>query len=120
MPPKEKPLKNSEGPLTERQLTVLDGLTTGLRHAEISKTHGINLTVVRQEAAAIVRKMRCSTSAHAVAVYSQAVTYRSVAKRLRDGMIRDAQGFVTDEHVNHVLDGLALIYEERAASRLPK
>lgn len=108
-----------QGPLTPRQVTVMTGLMTGLRHIEIAKKYGIGVSVVRQEAVNITRKMRASTSAQAVASYAQAVVYRNVAARLRQGLIKDPMNAV-EHHANHVLEAFARLYEDQAAARLPK
>jgi DNA-binding CsgD family transcriptional regulator len=114
------PDKNiGQGPLTERQIQVLTGLMTGMRHQEIAAKHDIGVSIVREEARRITRKMRAGTSSQAVASYSQAVVYRNVAKRLREGQIKDPIDAV-EHHVNHVLEGFAELYESQAAARLPK
>jgi len=118
--PNEPGRRIGEGPLTVRQMTVLEGLADGLRHAEISREYGLHLSIVREEARRITFKLKCDTSAQAVGVYATVEAYRKAAKLLRaQGIIRQPLG-ETEEHTNHVVEGLAAMLEQRAEKLLPK
>lgn len=108
-----------EGPFTPRQERIIDYVTEGKRHKEIASLTGIGLSVVRQETITITHKMGATTSAQAVATYATAIAYRNAAAQVLSVRVPDPDN-ETEEHVNHVLEGIAKLFQDWAAQRLPK
>lgn len=107
-----------EGPFTPRQERIIDYVIEGKRHKEIASLTGIGLSVVRQETITITHKMGATTSAQAVATYATATAYRNAAAQILGTRIPNPGPEET--HVNHVLEGIAKLFQEWAAQRLPK
>jgi DNA-binding CsgD family transcriptional regulator len=112
-------MSNKTGPLTKRQMIVLDHLLLGKRHAEIAKDTGISLMVVRQEVSFVTAKMGAGTSTGAAGQYATARAYAATAARLLAGRIPAPVGDA-EEHVNHVLEGLATIFQQKSDTLLPR
>lgn len=115
--PRERPTRN-QGPLTELQRDILLRLVNGERQKEIAKELGYSEAHVSQENCLAAMKMGVRTTAAAVARYRSYLTYLEAADMIDGGRIpivlTDA-----DDHVNHVLTGIAQAVRERAERLLP-
>lgn len=109
-----------DGPLTPRQAVIVGHIAAGMRHKEIATQVGVTLGVVRQEALNITRKYGAETSAQALAMHSRAEAYLVAAELIEADVpqLRRNDDHV-DDHVAHVLTGLAEILRNRAAAILP-
>lgn len=132
---KETTVTIKDGPLTERQTDIIERVIEGKRHKEIAsivtyhlqraddpepvRFVGCHLGVVRQEVTNITQKMGAKTSAQAVAKYATAIAYRNAAAQVLSVRTPNPDNEV-DEHVNHVLEGIAHLFQDWAAQRLPK
>lgn len=114
----EPRINKREGPLTARQVLILEHLQDGLRHKQICTRMELGVSTVKQEIMALTAKMGVATSQEAVAKYSTAVAYRNAAAQVRSGKIRDPLGEV-ELHVNHVLDGIADLFRHWYTQRMP-
>lgn len=110
------PLK---GPLTDRQTDILDYMAKGHRYQKIGTLMGLTLAQVKMEAHALIKKMGAHTAQHALATYATAQAYRNAAAQVRSGKIWAPDNEV-DEHVNHVLDGIADLFKDWSDQRMPK
>lgn len=122
-----------EGPLTERQIQILDGLVSGQTQKHIATTlkapvpadgtpapaYGVNVGVVRQEVATIKTKMGADTTAEAVARYATAMACRNAAAHILSHRILSPLD-ATEDHVNQVLKDLAESFQDWSAQRLPQ
>lgn len=109
-----------KGPLSPRQARILDGMAAGQRHKEIATTQGLTLGVVRYEAMNAVRKFGAESTAQAMAMQGRAEAYIAAAELLEADIPQLERNGGVDEHVAHVLDGLARTLRDRAAALLPK
>lgn len=108
-----------DGPLTERQTRILELLQGGKRHKDITRLTGMGPTVVRQEAVNIINKLGSTTTAQAVSTYATATAYRNAGAQVLSVRIKDPVD-ATEEHVNHVLEGIAALFQSWSHNRLPK
>lgn len=117
----EDSLPIDNGPLTERQTVIISHVRAGLRYRKVAEQIGISEVLVRREVVAITRKLRATTFQQAICLYTMAMAYRGVADML-DATSRAhlEQDGVAEDHVNHVLMGLANVYRYRAARLLPQ
>lgn len=107
------------GTLTERQTDILDYMAKGHRYQKIGTLMGLSVHQVKLEAHALIKKMGAQTAAHALATYATAQAYSNAAAQVRSGKIW-APGGEVDEHVNHVLDGIADLFKDWSDQRMPK
>ena len=107
------------GPLTERQTRILDHMTNGHRYQKIGSLMGLTVHQVKLEAHAIIRKMGTKTAQEALAQYATARAYRNAAAQVRSGKVWSPVD-ETEEHVNHVLDGIADLLRDWHDMRIPK
>lgn len=119
-----------EGPLTERQIHILNHLRAGKRHEEIapmlapapghrSIPQAVTVSVVKQECQHIRVKFGTSTVMQAVSLWSTAQAYREAATLLGSHRPSHVDN-ETDVHVDHVLYGLIQILRERADRLTPR
>lgn len=112
-----------EGPLTERQVAIIEGLLVGKRHEEISRNlstpdETVTVSVVKQECQNITAKFKAKTITQAVFVYSEAQAYRKAAAEILRGLI-PVPIDETEVHTNHVLEDLAKLYQGRHDAWMP-
>lgn len=107
------------GPLTDRQTDILDAFADGLRGMQIATRLGVSVPLVRREVMHITAKLKADTFTQATRIYATAQAYRNAAAQVRGGRIWSPVG-ETEEHVNHVLNGIADLFDDWAAQRLPK
>lgn len=119
-----------DGPLTERQIFIINRLRAGKRHEEIAKSWAtvpgggeeprtITVSVVKQECQIITAKFGTATVTQAVSLWATAQAYRETATLIgshRPSHVDDE----TDVHVDHVLYGLMQILRERADRLTPQ
>ena len=114
-------MSNLKGPLTERQLTIIDRIRSGKRYHRIAAELDVSQALVHHEASNIMTKLKAATIPQAITLYTMAMAYRGVADQLdtasRAHPERDG---VAEDHVNHVLRALANEYRSRAARLLPQ
>jgi len=115
----EKPKPFREGPFTDRQIQILDALIAGLRHRSIARELEVSESTTRNEMTNCGIKMGLDTSAQVFAVYSRAKTFQEAADLVRKDLVWSPKTR-TDEHINHVLGGLADLFEKHAAALMPK
>lgn len=119
--PEEDTLPIDSGPLTERQITLIGHVRAGLRYRAVARELGISEVLVRREAVAIVHKLRCTTITQAIGVYATAQAYLRAADQLdTTSRTHPEQDGVAEDHVNHVLMGLANEYRAAAARLIPQ
>lgn len=119
-----------DGPLTERQIFIINRLRAGKRHEEIAKSWAtvpgggeeprtITVSVIKQECQTITAKFGTATVMQAVSLWATAQAYRETATLIgshRPSHVDDE----TDVHVDHVLYGLVQILRERADRLTPQ
>lgn len=110
---------DTTGPLTERQSTVLQGIASGRRYAQIAQDTCMSVSTVKLEASNITAKFGAGTVAQAVSHWTTANAYTTAAEMLEGGRIRWPQD-EAEGHVNHVLTGMAGELRARAFRLLPK
>ena len=119
-----------EGPLTERQIHILNHLRAGKRHEEIAKAWAtvpgggeeprtITVSVVKQECMNIAAKFGTATVTQAVSLWATAQAYRASATLIGHHRSERVDNEV-DAHVDHVLSGLIRILRERADLLTPQ
>lgn len=106
--PKENRMTIKDGPLTTRQVRIIELVSQGMRHKEIASKFGMSLAVVRQEVTTVTHKMGASTSHQAVALYARAQAFM------------DAATFVHDESHDPATEAIAEALDTRGRSALPK
>lgn len=121
-----------DGPLTERQIHILNHLRAGKRHEEIAKAWAtvpggdgeprtISVGVVKQECQIITAKFGASTVMQATSIWATAQAYRAVADNLdKHSRAHPQEDGVAEDHVNHVLMQLAELYRDRADRLTPR
>ena len=107
------------GPLTERQKLILDDTIEGLTQKEIARKRGLTLATVGRDNMLTVFKFNARKTAQAVATYSTAIAYQNAAAQVLSVRVVNPAD-ETEEHVNHVLEGIASLFQDWAAQRLPK
>lgn len=103
-----------KGALTARQIQILDRMSAGIRYAAIGDELGLSVSTIKNQAHYIPDKFGAATMPEAVRTYATALAYRDAAARLR------AVKGNGDEHVNHVLEGLAILFDREFDRRMPK
>lgn len=112
-------MRTSTGPLTDRQEVILDHLKQGLRHKEIAARTGVTLCVVRYDAHLITKKLEAGSTAQAVHKHSTAKAFKNAAAQILAARVPVPVDEV-EEHVNHVLEGLAALLTGWHDQRMPK
>jgi DNA-binding CsgD family transcriptional regulator len=112
--------RRTDGPLTARQLNMLERLARGERQSEAAKNLSVSTSHVSAEVRVAATRMGASTSTQAVALYSRAMAYLEAA-RLLDADVPALMrgGDTVEQHVAHVLTALADTLRQRAAALLP-
>lgn len=107
------------GELSPIQVQTLKLLASGLDHREVAERIGRSRVSVTQNGGAIVAKMGARNTAHAVAIYSRYEAYHSAAAQLERARLPSPLG-EAEEHVNHVLEGLAAALRATGDRLLPR
>lgn len=107
------------GPLTERQRQILEDTIEGLTQKEIARKRSVSLTVVGQDGMYAVRKFGARKITGAVAIYARYQAYHAAADKLEGARISSPLG-EAEEHVNHVLLGLAAELRKTGDRLLPQ
>lgn len=111
--------RDRTGPLSPRQIRILQLLAEGRTHAQIAeKLKSTRATVSQIITGSIHPKMDVRKTTEAVARLSRAEALNLAARELREAKVRQPNDDV-DEHVNHVLDALAHELESLARKQLP-
>ena len=76
------PLNDISGPLTDRQIDVMNRISAGEEHASIARDYSVGRTTISQEPRRVVIKLGARNTFHAVAMLERARTLRAVADRL--------------------------------------
>jgi DNA-binding CsgD family transcriptional regulator len=119
--PKEDSLPIDNGPLTERQTAIIGHVRAGLRYRKIAEQIGISEVLVRREVVAITRKLRATTLQQAIGIYATAMAYRQVALMLDNASrAHPEEDGTAEDHVDHVLTGMAEVCRTAAARLLPQ
>lgn len=108
-----------DGPLTERQERILELLAKGDRHKQIASKLRVTIPVIRMETRVIVTKFGAQTTAQALAKYATGTAYRNAAAQVLSGRIAQPVD-ETEEHVNHVLEGIAALFRDWSDQRTPR
>ena len=111
--------KNQKGPLTPRQFDILSAVATGELYQSIAHRMGKSRQVITNDMGYATQKMGAKTTREAIARYATYLAYNRAAEMLRSNKL-PVPIDETEEHVNHVLEGLANILTGRAAALLPK
>lgn len=111
--------KIRSGPLTPRQFEVLAAVSLGEPYQAIAHRMGKSRQVITNDVGFAAKKMGARSSREAVAKYATYLAYNRAAELLRTSKV-PVPIDEAEEHVNHVLEGLAAILSERAAALLPK
>lgn len=111
--------RRTTGPLTPRQTDIIELLAGGKRQKEAAAVMGVARSYISSELSIVTAKLSAGTGAEAVALYTRAKVWREVAARLRGGVIPQPLGNA-EEHVNHVLEGIAAEYERAAQATVPQ
>lgn len=107
-----------EGPLTAQQIEILDAVSQGKTHGEVGRQFNRTRAWTSQHMMSVVAKMKARNSAEAIAIYSRHKAYLDVADMLLAARVRHPVD-AAEDHVNHVLTGLAETYRAAARNMLP-
>lgn len=111
--------RDRTGPLSERQIKILQLVGEGRTHAQIAELLGTTRPTVSQIITGSIHpKMNVRKTNEAVARLFRAEGLNLAARKLWDGRIPQPCG-EAEEHVNHVLDALAAELEALARKQLP-
>lgn len=108
------------GPLTRRQTQVMDLLLDDRRQTEVATTLGVSAPYVSEEAQIASRKLKARTTNGGVANYATAKAYIQAAELIEASRPTEPEGDDVDNHVWHVLTGIARTLRERAGRLLPQ
>lgn len=107
------------GPLTLRQVSILRRLGRGESHAAIGVALGLHAGSVSQDVAVARTKLGVKNSAEAIALVARHDAYLQAAHVLLGAVLRNPDG-EAEEHVNHVIRGIARSLELAAEGMLPQ
>lgn len=111
--------RDRTGPLSKRQRLILQRLAEGHLHSQIGKEIGVSREYIgRIIAGGILPKLRLNRTAQAIALYGRYKGLLQAAQRLKDG-IRPYPSDPAEEHVNHVLEVMAVEMTRMANDLLP-
>ena len=111
--------RDRTGPLSERQIQILQLVAEGRTHAQIAEKLKSTRAIVSQIITGSIHpKMDVRKTTEAVARLSRAEGLNLAAQKLREAKVRRPDG-EAEEHVNHVLDALAHELESLARRQLP-
>lgn len=105
------------GPLNELQKRILEGMAAGKTQTVIAREVGRSRGYVSECMSGAVAKMGVDSSWQAVNRWCTYVAYRNAAAQIRSVKTHTPH---LDEHVNHVLEGIADLFQDWADQRLPK
>lgn len=111
--------RDRTGPLSERQIKILQLIGDGRTHAQIADILGTTRPTVSQIITGSIHpKMNVRKTNEAVARLFRAEGLNLAARKLRDGMVQQPCD-EAEVHVNHVLDAFAAELEALARKQLP-
>lgn len=110
--------RKTNGPLSPVQRQVMNGLLRGERQKDMAEELGCSEAHVSDELYVARCKLKADTTPEAAGRMSEALTYLRAAKMVEVVKILHPADRA-EEHVNHVLDGLATEYRNLAAKILP-
>lgn len=111
--------RRTTGPLTFRQMEILAHISLGKTHRETAEALGVSRVCVSENLCVAVAKMGVVHSWQAVGRYKAYLAYRDAAVLLRKEMPRDPCDSL-DDHVEHVIESLAVLLEKHADKLLPQ
>lgn len=111
--------RRTEGPLTPAQSTIIGALAAGRRQNEIAQHMGKSQQYISGEVQIITGKMGAKTTAEAVRIFATAQAYRNAGVQVRSAKIWSPVD-AAEEHVNHVLDGIADLFQSWHDQRMPR
>lgn len=111
--------RRTTGPLNAVQVQILKLLADGLEHKEVAERVGQSRVSVSENVRTAAMKMDVSTSTAAVARYSRCQAYYGAADQVFRALVPNPNG-PEDEHVNHVLEGLAAALRATGDRLLPQ
>lgn len=110
--------RDKTGPLTAQQIEILDAVAGGKTHGAVAREMGRSRAWASNHMVSIVAKMSARNSAEAIAVYTRQKAFMDVADMLLAARVRHPVD-AADDHLNHVLTGLAETYRAAARNMLP-
>lgn len=108
-----------EGPLTAQQIEILDAVSSGKTHGVVARQYGMTRGWVSNHMVSVVAKMKTRNSAESIAIYTRHKAFLDVADMLLAARVRHPVD-AAEDHVNHVLTGLAETYRAAARNMLPE
>lgn len=111
--------RRTDGPLSGVQVKILDRLLLGERQKEMAADMGSSEQYVSAELSLAASKLQARTAAQAAALWATANAYREAADLIDSQRPLQPDNKV-DQHVDHVLAGLADLLRTRADRLSPK
>lgn len=100
-------------------LTLIENLAKGRGHKELATELGVSRTAVTARLARIKDEQNVSTTAELLVRFGQRTAFLGAAEALLQSRVSHNLGLTPEEeHVNHVLEGLAGYLQGRAQSIL--
>jgi hypothetical protein len=96
-------------------LTLIENLAKGRGHKELATELGVSRTAVTARLARIKDEQNVSTTAELLVRFGQRTAFLSAAEALLQSRLENPVG-EAEEHVNHVMEGLAGYLRGRAQS----
>lgn len=96
-------------------LTLIENLAKGRGHKELATELGISRTAVTARLARIKDEQKVSTTAELLVRFGQRTAFLSASEALLQQRLENPDG-EAEEHVNHVMEGLARYLRDRAQS----
>lgn len=98
-------------------LTLIENLAKGRGHKELATELGVSRTAVTARLARIKDEQKVSTTAELLVRFGQRTAFLGAAEALLERRVSHNLGLTAEEqHVNHVLEGLAGYLRGRAQS----
>jgi DNA-binding CsgD family transcriptional regulator len=106
------------GPLNHRQREILAYVAAGKTHKWTAEKIGVSRVCVSENMRIAVRKLNCANASEAIGRWGEYRSYRRAAQML-EGASKGHPLDRVEQHVNHVLAGLAKILRDRADLLIP-
>lgn len=111
--------RDSSGPLTDREFLVLKRVAEGETHGDIAESLELSRGYISEQMSSAVSKVGCHNSHQACSAFGRYTAYHAVAILVDRHKIKEPIDSIED-HVNHVLDGLAAELRATAARLIPR